>query len=310
MSSEIAIIAPKNLEESERLATTLAKSLLLPNDLKGKPSDVLAIILTGAELGLAPMQAVRGIQVIKGKPSLSADLMAALCKRRRDVCEYLTPVTLTAEKAVYETKRVGDPKPTTMEFTIQDAQRAGLAGSDTYRRFPQAMLKARCLSAICRAVYPDVCMGLYDPDEVANIDAPVAPITEKDITPVEQPVRLVANGDIEQPKTKALAEKVAARMAPKLPIIDVPPEPPTIEQQMRAVDPYASHKTVEQCTEEELKARESRLLINMKSKKPSTRDDAQKKLEAVQTELLKRMATEPPPIANQPEFEPGESEQF
>jgi hypothetical protein len=301
MSSEIAIIAPRNLEESERLAATLAKSMLLPTDLKGKPSDVLAIILTGAELGLAPMQAVRGIQVIKGKPSLSADLMAALCKRRRDVCEYLTPVTLTAEKAVYETKRVGDPKPTTMEFTIQDAQRAGLAGSDTYRKFPQAMLKARCLSAICRAVYPDVCMGLYDPDEVANIDTPVLPLVEKDITPVDQPVRMVANANVEQPKTKALAEKVAARMQSKMTIIDLPPDP---KPEPLPDDPYGSGKPLSDCTDAQLTNRKKDL---MGGKWPAKKKaEAQAKLEAVLAEEERRMKPEPPPIASQPELEPSE----
>lgn len=250
MSSEIAIITPKNLEESERLSVTLAKSMLLPHDLKGKPSDVLAIILTGAELGLAPMQAVRGIQVIKGKPSLSADLMAALCKRRKDVCEYLTPVELTAEKAVYETKRVGDPKPTTMAFTIQDAQRAGLAGSDTYRKFPQAMLKARCLSAICRAVYPDVCMGLYDPDELApaaNVDTP-PPLVEKDVTPA--PV-------IEQPKTKALAEKIHAK---RMEIIDVPRETVPAKPAPLPDDQFGSNKPLAEITDQQLANRKANLL--------------------------------------------------
>lgn len=286
MSNEIAIITPKNLEESERLSVTLAKSMLLPHDLKGKPSDVLAIILTGAELGLAPMQAVRGIQVIKGKPSLSADLMAALCKRRKDVCEYLTPVTLTAEKAVYETKRVGDPKPTTMEFTIQDAQRAGLAGSDTYRKFPQAMLKARCLSAICRAVYPDVCMGLYDPDELApaNIDAPAPAPVEKDVTPA--PV-------IEQPKTKALAEKIHAR---RMEIIDVPSEP----EPKAAVpeDIYGSGKPLMACTDEQLTNQKKMLLS--KDWGPKKKKEVQAKLDAILAEEERRqpqlpLGDEPPP---------------
>lgn len=283
MSNEIAIIAPKNLEESERLSTTLSKSMLLPNGLTGKPSDVLAVVLTGAELGLAPMQAIRGIQIIKGKPTLSADTMGALCKRRRDVCEYLVLKASTAEKAVYETKRVGDPEPTRQEFTIEDARVAGLAGQDNYRKHPKAMLRARCLSAICRTVYPDVVMGLYDPEELGASNTDIAPDpapqpTEKDITP---PVT-------EKPKT--LAEKVHQR---RLEIIDVPPEPAPIEQRIHAPDPYGSHKEIEECTVDELKAREKRLLDGVKAKKASTREEAQKKLGSVQAELLRRMVREP-----------------
>lgn len=163
MSTEITIVAPRSLEESERMSTTLAKSALLPDALRNKPSDILVALLTGAEMGLAPMQALRGIVVIKGKPTLSADLMGALVKRRTDICEYLMLSKSSATEAVYRTKRRGDPEPTTMSFTMEDAKAAGIAG-DMYRKYPANMLRARCLAIICRAVYPDLCMGLYDSD--------------------------------------------------------------------------------------------------------------------------------------------------
>ncbi len=175
--NEIQIVAPQTIHETEALSLSLAKSALLPEALRGKQADILATILTGAELGLAPMQSLRGIQIIKGKPTLSADTMGALCKRRSDVCEHLSLTASSPTGCTYETKRRGE-KPTTMTFTIEDAQRAGLAGSDTYRKFPAAMLRARCLSAICRAVYPDLCLGLYDPDELA--DAPAAKEAKKE----------------------------------------------------------------------------------------------------------------------------------
>lgn len=183
MSNELTVITPKSIEEAERMSKTLSASQLLPDALRQKPADVLATVLAGAELGLAPMQAIRGIVIIKGKPTLAADTMGALVKRRSDVCEYLVLKESSSEKATYETKRKGDPAPTSMAFTIQDAQRAGLNG-DNWRKYPQAMLRARCLSAICRAVYPDLCLGLYDPDELAA-EAPSAPQPppEKDVTP-------------------------------------------------------------------------------------------------------------------------------
>lgn len=162
----------------EKLAGTLAKSALVPDSLRGKPGDILVTLMTGAELGLQPMQALRSIVVVKGRPTLSADLMVSLVKQRKDVCEYLRLVKSTPEEAVYEAKRVGEPQPTPMAFTMQDATRAGLAGSDTYRKYPAAMLRARCASAICRAVFPDLCMGLYDSDSGELTDGKV---TEKEI---------------------------------------------------------------------------------------------------------------------------------
>lgn len=210
MSSEITIIAPRSLEESERLAVTLAKSALLPTDLRNKPQDVLATLMAGAELGLAPMQALRGIQIIQGKPSLSADLMGALVKRRPDICEYLQLVESTPTKATYRTKRKGEPEPTTMSFTMEDAKAAELIGSRMYKKFPANMLRARCLAAICRAVYPDLCLGLYDSDtgELTNGEPPEPP-PEKDVTPAPSPAKEVAAQIQQQTKARMQIVDVA-----------------------------------------------------------------------------------------------------
>ena len=95
---------PSNLEEAKSLATTLSQSLLLPDALRGKPSDVFVMLLTGRELGLSPMQSIRSIAVIKGKPSLSAELMAVLVRRQRDVCLYFSLVTSTDSVATLDRK--------------------------------------------------------------------------------------------------------------------------------------------------------------------------------------------------------------
>ncbi len=92
--------------------------------------------------------------------------MAALCKSRSDVCLYFRMVESTDKVARYETHRRGEPVPTPMAFTWEDATRAGVTGKDNWKRYPAAMLRARCITALARAVYPDLAMGVYDPDEV------------------------------------------------------------------------------------------------------------------------------------------------
>ncbi len=208
MSNEITIVAPQNIEESERLSTTLAKSSLLPEALRGKPGDILATLLAGAELGLAPMQSLRGIVIIKGKPTLAADLMGALCKRRKDICEYLTLSESSSTRAVYRTKRAGEPEPTTIAFTIEDAKAAGLVGAGgMYTKYPRQMLRARCLAEICRAVYPDLCMGLYDPEELgAPAEMPA------DIQPEPPPKETELNP---APVTGARTANIKAQLAAK-----------------------------------------------------------------------------------------------
>jgi hypothetical protein len=133
------------------------------------PDEAFVRIATGMELGLTPMQSLRGVHVINGRPQMSADMMVGVCLSRPEVCEYFQLVESSPERAVYRTKRRGSPEPVTLVFTIEDAKRAGLLGSKTWIAHPAAMLRARCSSQLARAVYPDLVNGLYTEDEMQEI---------------------------------------------------------------------------------------------------------------------------------------------
>lgn len=166
MTTAIAIAETRDLMT---MAGTLAKSALIPSALRGKPEDVFVILQTGAELGLSPMQALRGIHVIEGKASLGADLIVGQCIKRKDVCEYFSLTNSTDAIATYETKRVGAPSATKISFSIEQARNAGLLNKGNWSKYPAAMLRARCATALARAVYPDLAMGLYEPGEAEEI---------------------------------------------------------------------------------------------------------------------------------------------
>ncbi len=156
---------PRDIDEGFHMAKLLVLSGLLPRGVQ-RPEAAFAIIAAGRELGLTAMQSLRSIHIIEGKPTLSADLVAALCKSRPDICQYFRLVESTDKVARYETLRRGEPCPTPMSFTWEDATRAGVTGKDNWKKYPAAMLRARCITALARAVYPDLAMGVYDPDEV------------------------------------------------------------------------------------------------------------------------------------------------
>lgn len=174
--SDALVLSGQELVEIRALAKDLSGSRLLPTPLQGKPSDVLAIVLAGKELGLGPMQSVRGLEVIQGKIAMTSGLIGALILSSPH-CEYLIPVESTDAVATYETKRKGAPQPVRMSFTMENAKTAGLSGKDNYKKNPAAMLLARCISKIGRAVYPDKCLGVYDRDS-GELDEP----TEREVT--------------------------------------------------------------------------------------------------------------------------------
>lgn len=155
---------PRDFNELGRLAQAVVRSGLAPSSVK-KPEDALIILMSGAELGLTAMQSLRSIHVIQGRPTLSADLMVALV-RRSPLCEYFKLLELNNRRCVYEAKRV-DGDPVRYEFTWEDAQRAGLTSRDMWKKYPKNMLRARCASALARAEYPELMVGIYDPDELA-----------------------------------------------------------------------------------------------------------------------------------------------
>lgn len=200
-------LAPKSFPELHEMAKTLSSSALLPAALKQSPANVALIIQTGLELGMMPMQAIRMIHIIEGKPTLSADGMAGLCLRARDVCEYITLVASSGAKATYKAKRRGSEQ-VELSFTIEQAKVAGLTGKGNWAKFPEAMLRARALSGICRAVFADLVGGLYDFDELER--------EEKDVTPVavvESRPTPPAAADI-----KSLKAAVKARRS--MPVVD------------------------------------------------------------------------------------------
>lgn len=237
---------PSSISDAVRLAELLVASRLLPRAVS-TPEAAFAIIATGRELGLTAMQSLRSIHVIEGKPTLSSDLVLALVKSRRDVCMWFRLVESTDQVATYETHRVGEPSPTRMSFSMADAQRAGVTGKDNWRKYPAAMLRARCITALARAVYPDLAMGVYDPDELeaAPVPAPQpVEVVREPAKPAATPTEtlLKISVDIAASTTNVALNKVAAGVsrahkAGKISDDDLERAKVMIENRRKAIEP-------------------------------------------------------------------------
>jgi hypothetical protein len=67
----VAALVPQTLEEAFRLATALAASGMAPRGID-KPEQIMVAIMAGAELGLAPFQALQSFAVVNGRPPSGA----------------------------------------------------------------------------------------------------------------------------------------------------------------------------------------------------------------------------------------------
>jgi hypothetical protein len=160
-------LTPKSMSEVMDLSKALAPSVSVPAALRNKPGDVLAVLLTGIELGFSPMQSLRAFCVIDGRTCLYAEAMAALV-RKSPVCKRFDLIETSATKCSMEAQRVGDEKPTRLEWTLKMAETAGLMRNRAWVSFPEAMLRARCTSALAKAKFSDVLLGLYTREEIES----------------------------------------------------------------------------------------------------------------------------------------------
>ena len=178
-------------EVSWKVAQKIANTPFVPTAFRGKPESVYAAVLYGEELGLGPMQSLTQIHVIEGKPSLAPEGMRGLVLKaghRIDI------KVASNDKVVLYGKRADSGSEATVEWTMKDAQLAGLAGRGAWKTYPRAMLMARATSELCRMLFADIIAGLsYTPEEVMSVagkeydhayaETPVAPtITTEPIT--------------------------------------------------------------------------------------------------------------------------------
>lgn len=161
-------LAIRSIDDVERIATIAVASNYTACR---RVEEAAMIIITGHELGLSPAQSLRGIYVVKGKPVLAADTMVAVV-RRSGLCESWRTVESTPERCTITTRRKGETRDAERTWTIADAKRAGLLTSGTWGAYPAAMLRHRCAADLARQEYPDVILGMYDPEEMESVAAP------------------------------------------------------------------------------------------------------------------------------------------
>jgi hypothetical protein len=162
-------LEPTNLAQ----AMNLAKAIFASRQFAayGTPEAVLMAIMTGRELNITTMAALRSIHIIEGKPTLSADLMAALVLRSGKAKQFEV-IERTNERATVRCWREGEEKPIDVTYSVDDAKRAGRvkAGSG-WEKNPADMCVARCKAIGARLKWPDVIANMYTADELGKDEA-------------------------------------------------------------------------------------------------------------------------------------------
>ena len=150
-------------------------------------TKALIAIETGIAVGLPMALAPKHVYVVGGVPSFSATFIAGKIKASRPRYNYRSREH-TYEKCVLAFFEDGEEVGLS-DFSMADAERAGLKYKDSYKKWPRSMTFSRALTQGARWYAPDV-LGLgvvaYSPDELGGevprediIDAEFEPVCRK-----------------------------------------------------------------------------------------------------------------------------------
>ncbi len=204
-------LTPRNLEEALKFADIMSKSDLVPRDFRDKPGNILVAIQKGLEIGLSPMAALESIAVINGRASLWGDALLGLVQVSPQY-EWHNEAESTPTKGVCIVKRKGH-EPHRVEFSIEDAKRAGLLGkSGPWQQYTARMLTLRARAFALRDKFADVLKGLSMAEEALDIPQP------------QQEFKVAA--EVHSVSQPSLKDKLKARLEePSVIVENVPPSP-------------------------------------------------------------------------------------
>ena len=203
MSTDVTVYRNETLQSRMRYAETMASAGdLIPKGLwsspgggvlpSPSPGKVLLVMETGAMLGIHPVAALSGINIIEGKPSISPALMSALVRSAGHTLRVVTSGTIEGGDfaATATLTRSDDPDFTyTSTWTPHRAMRADLCsykqdaagvwrvsatgkggGAKPWQAYTENMCKWRAVGEVVGEGAQDVIMGMHTFDELgANV---------------------------------------------------------------------------------------------------------------------------------------------
>ncbi len=168
VTKSIKPFTDKNLsfDEFKDLAKIMAASSFFKDAEEGPKA--FAKMLVGRDLGIPITRALCDIQMIQGKPTVSANLIAGLIKRSgkyrykilkhtNDVCEI---ECFERVDDIWESLGLST-------FSMADGIQAGITGNPVWKKFPRNMLFSRAISNAAKQHFGDIFLGsVYTPDEL------------------------------------------------------------------------------------------------------------------------------------------------
>jgi hypothetical protein len=185
----------QSYNEALRFAKELIDTGLLPNYIK-RPSQAVAIILTGQEMGIPPMRALRTIYIVEGQPSMKAEQMLAHFKARGGKAR---EVKSTADECEWTfTHPNGDEHTERLTFadckSFATTKSGGLKSNWKSNPGQRIMLRWRTIATGLRAAAPDLYGGaIYTPEEMEDVTGATEVATADNVDNLKERLMVATN---------------------------------------------------------------------------------------------------------------------
>jgi hypothetical protein len=153
-------------QAAHQLAEALCRTSFCPEQFRNNPVEATAAILAGGEVGLSPLAALNGFDIIQGRSAARAITLRAVVLSFGHEVELLES---TSARCRMRGRRRGSEAWQEVEWPLQRAQQLGLTNKSNWKSQPTAMLQARATSEICRLVAADAILGIaYAAEELQD----------------------------------------------------------------------------------------------------------------------------------------------
>lgn len=177
-------IIQRPVEDNQNWAIASSKGgNLLPKHFQNNPGSLFIAAELADSLGIPRVSVLSDIYVVDGKPTLSANLMASQVRR----AGHKLRIHKKNGAVKAELIRKDDPDFAFESiWTIERAQKAGLASKNVWKQYPEAMMRSRAISEVVREGASEVLSGVnYAPEDFdarAEDAKPATATTDQKIT--------------------------------------------------------------------------------------------------------------------------------
>jgi len=171
---QVAALVPQSLDEAFRVAQAIAASGLAPRGLD-KPEQVMVAIMAGAELGLAPFQALQSFAIVNNRPTLWGDGLMAVARAQGIKAREWIEGDGDNAVASCEVTRPDTGETIARSFSVADAKKAGLWNKQgPWQQYPKRMLQMRARAWALRDGCADMLRGFQVREEVEDFQTVTA----------------------------------------------------------------------------------------------------------------------------------------